>query len=342
MVAALSGCQTVRYYGQAVAGECQILAHKQSIEKLIADPKTPAALKAKFEAILRIRQFAAQDLKLPVGKSYLSYTDLHRPYVVWNVNIAPALSLDPKTWWFPFVGRASYRGYFHEAPARRYAEDFAKQGWDFYVDGIETYSTLGWFKDPILNTFIDEPDSVLADTIFHELAHQRFFVAGDTDFNEAFAVAVAAEGVRRWFQADSRPRDYEQYLAAIAREHQFIDLVMATRTELLVLYDDPHLSDAAKLARKQEIIGQLRARHAALKASWGGKSPFDDWFDEPINNAKLNTVSAYYDLVPAFNALLLANDGDLEKFYQAVARLAKLPIPQRHQQLQAVLPAPQK
>jgi predicted aminopeptidase len=342
MAAALSGCQAVRFYQQAVAGQCQILLHEQSIPKLIADPKTPASLKAKFEAVLKIRQFAAEQLKLPAGQSYLKYTDLQRPYAVWNVNICPALSLEPKTWWFPIVGRASYRGYFHERPALQYADSFSKKGWDVYVDGVETYSTLGWFNDPILNTFINELDSELAETIFHELAHRRLFVPGDTDFNEAFATAVATEGVRRWFLAASAPMDYERYHSGLDKDRQFVDLIMAARGQLRELYDNPSLSDAAKLSRKQDIIAQLRARHDELKASWGGKSPFDHWFDEPINNAKLNTVFAYYDLVPAFDALLRANGGDLEQFYQAVARLGKLPVPERHLQLQSYLATPQQ
>lgn len=337
LVAVLSGCQAISFYRQAIAGQCQILTHQQPITNLIADPKTPAPLKAKFEQILKIRQFATEQLHLPAGQSYINYVDLHRPFVVWNVNVAPALSLAPKTWWFPVVGRASYRGYFSGQAATNYAEKFAKQGFDIYVDGIETYSTLGWFKDPLLNTFIYEPDSYLAEIIFHELTHRKLFVPGDTDFNEAFATFVSMEGVRRWYLASSAPQGYDRYRAGLDKDHQFIDLVMAARAKLQAMYDDPKLTVAEKLARKEEIIAQLRAQHDALKASWGGKSPFDDWFSEPINNAKLNTISAYYDLVPAFAALLRANQADLEKFFQEVARLGKLPLPQRHQELEAYL-----
>jgi len=337
LVAVLSGCQAISYYRQAIAGQCQILAHQQPIRQLIAEPQTPAPLKAKFEQVLRIRQFAAEELHLPAGQSYLKYADLHRPYVVWNVNVAPALSLAPKTWWFPIVGRASYRGYFNEKDARDYADEYAKNGWDVYVDGIETYSTLGWFKDPLLNTFINEPDSYLAEIIFHELTHRRLFVPGDTDFNEAFATFVSIEGVRRWYLASTNSQGYDHYRAGQDREHQFIALVMAARERLQAVYGDPKLTDAAKLARKQEIIAQLRADHAALKATWGGKSPFDDWLAEPINNARLNTISAYYDLVPAFAALLRAKDGDLESFYEAVGRLGKMPIQQRHWELEGYL-----
>jgi predicted aminopeptidase len=338
MIGALSGCQTIRFYSQAAAGEYEILAHQTSIDQLIHDPATDPKLKAQLKLVLRLRQFAAQELKLQPDGSYLKYVDLHRPFVVWNVNVAPLLSLDPKTWWFPIVGSASYRGYFSEAGARRYAAIWDKKGWDTYVGDVPTYSTLGWFRDPLLNTFIFEREADLADTIFHELTHRRLFVAGDTDFNEAFATMVAEEGVRRWFEASANARAFERYEEGLRREHDFVKLVLATRDELEKVYDDARLPEAAKLQRKAEIITHMRAHYAKLKESWGvRKSGYDDWFAEPVNNAQLSTVAAYYELAPAFKALLLAKGGDMEKFFEAVADLAKLPLEKRHQALRAYL-----
>ncbi|HWD19870.1 MAG TPA: aminopeptidase [Verrucomicrobiae bacterium] len=337
MALAFSGCQNIRFYGQAATGEYQILAHQTPIQTLIADTNTPPALREKFKDILKIRDFAAQELKLPVTDSYLKYVDLHRPFVVWNVNVAPALSLDPKTWWFPVVGRASYRGYFSEKGAQDYARQWEAKGWDVYVAGIETYSTLGWFRDPLLNTFIGEPVGDLAEIIFHELGHQRLFISGDTDFNEAFATTVALEGVRRWFAAAHQPQDYERYRRALEHDNQFVQLVMAARQNLAADYADPHLDDAAKLRRKANIIEELRHNYAKLKASWGGSNEYDGWFSHPINNAKLNTIAAYYDLVPAFQALLRENGGDMERFYNATAAIGKLPFAQRHQELNKLM-----
>lgn len=335
MIVLFSGCEGVSFYRQAVAGQYQILAHREPVEKLMADPKTPPKLKAKFEQVMKIRRFAKEVLKEPADDEYTRYTDLHRPYVVWNVNIAPALSLAPKTWWFPVVGRASYRGYFSEKAAQRYAEPWRKKGWDVYVDGIEAYSTLGWFHDPLLNTFIYEPEAYLADLIFHELAHRRLFVEGDTDFDEAFAMEVAAEGVKRWFAAGNDPKSYKDYLEAQDREKTFVDLVMATRHELEAAYADAKLTDAEKLQRKAQIITRLRTKYAEIKKTWGGYSGYDEWFADPLNNAKFNTVATYYELRPAFRALLEAQGGDMEKFYNAVAALGKLPLEQRHRALKA-------
>jgi predicted aminopeptidase len=331
------GCQAMSFYGQAIAGQCQILAHEKSIAKLLTDPATPPELKAKFAQVLKIRRFAEDELKLPADHSYLKYADLHRPCVVWNVTVAPALSLEPKTWWFPVVGRADYRGYFNEAAARRYAAGWEKKGWDVDVGGVTAYSTLGWFRDPLLNTFIFDREADLAELIFHELGHRRFYVNGDTDFNEAFATEVAAEGLRRWFTASTNAAACAEHQAAQAHDRQFVQLVMNTREELEAVYTDSHLTGAEKLRRKEEIITSLRVKYAAAKKAWGGAADYDNWFAKPINNARLNTISEYYDLVPAFQALLRAQGGDMEKFYAAVAALGKLPLEQRHAALREYL-----
>ncbi len=346
--AALSGCQSIRYYKQAIRGEYQILAHREPIQKLISDSRISLELKAKFKLILRLREFAAKDLRLPVDGQYLRYVDLHRRYVVWNVHAAPEFSLEPKTWWYPFVGSLKYRGYFSESDARQYAEKLKRGGWEIYVEGVEAYSTLGWFKDPILNTFISEPEPDLAEILFHELAHQRVFISGDTDFNEAFATTVGEEGARRWLAAKSEADMDKLYVAALQRNEQFVQLIMAAREELNLLYretsstENPgapqsHLRTKVEIARlkqkKEEVIAQLRAKYAELQDHWGGLGSYARWFAKPLNNAQLNTVAAYYDLVPGFRAMLRKDGGNLEKFYEEVRVLGKLKKAERRRRV---------
>src|SRR5262245_58234042 len=209
----LAGCGTVGYYAQAIRGQCQILHRQEPIARLLQDTNTPPRLRQRLELVLRLREFAERDLGLDANGHYRHYADLRRPFAVWNVYAAPEFSLKAKAWWYPVVGRLEYQGYFDEAKARRYASRLATDGYDVYVGGVPAYSTLGWFRDPVLNTFVFDDDVDLADTLLHELAHQRLFVAGDTDFNEAFATAVAEAGVQRWLRAaDDQP--------ALARHQQ--------------------------------------------------------------------------------------------------------------------------
>ena len=346
---ALSGCQTLGYYGQAIKGQYQIVAHEQKITKLLADPHTPAPLKAKLRLVQALRAFALKDLKLPVDSQYEKYVDLHRPYVVWNVQAAPEFSLEPRTWWYPFVGSLEYHGYFSERGAATYAARLRQKGYDVYTDGATAYSTLGWFKDPILSTFLFQSEADFAETLFHELGHQRVFASGDTDFNEAFATTVGQEGAQRWLRSKGDSFALEKYQAELQRDAQFVHLITDTRRRLEKLYGDERTEEGKLRAtkqnagirpeemrrRKQEVFDGLQQEYAQLKVEWGGNTDYDDWFAHPLNNAQLNSVAAYYDLVPGFKHLLALNGGDLEKFYTAVEQLAKRPKAERRRRLEA-------
>ncbi|HOX58620.1 MAG TPA: aminopeptidase [Candidatus Paceibacterota bacterium] len=349
-VLVVSGCRSLSYYGQAIKGHYQVIAHDQKIEKLLADPETPEPLRARLQLVHELLVFAAEDLKLPVNGQYRKYADVHRPFVVWNVEAAPEFSLEPKAWWYPSVGRLEYRGYFTERGARKYGAWLQQKGYDVYLGGVRAYSTLGWFKDPVLNTFIFDAEPNLAETIFHELGHQRVFAKGDTDFNEAFATVVGQEGARRWLQAKADATALEDYLAQLRRTAQFVRLVMSTRQKLESLYgDERDRGGKIKTAKRKrtvppeqlrqqklQLLNQLRQEYEALKARWGGSPEYDDWFAGALNNAQLNSVAAYYDLVPGFERLLAQNGGDLERFYEEVHKLVKKPKAERHHRLRAL------
>ena len=346
-VLGVSGCHTLSFYGQAAKGQYQIFAHQEPIDKLLLAADTPPRLKQRLELLRDLRGFAGQELKLPTDKQYRKYVDVHRPFVVWNVEAAPELSMQPKTWWYPLLGSLEYRGYFSKAGAINYASDLRKQGYDVSVGGVEAYSTLGWFKDPVLNTFIFEDDADLAEIIFHELGHQRLFARGDTDFNEAFATTVGQEGARRWLKARGDTAGLKEYLAHLQRSDEFVHLVMKTRARLEALYGDELTEDGKIKAskkpnpvsedklrqQKEEILAGMKQEYNRLKQHWGGDTEYDGWFAHPINNAHLNSVAAYYDFVPGFEQILAANGGDLEKFYQAAEALSKKPKADRHEQL---------
>jgi predicted aminopeptidase len=323
------------YYFQAIHGEFQLLAHRHSIDKLIANPRTSPDLKRQLMLVRQLRTFAKNELKLPVDGNYDKYVDIHRKYVVWDVQASPEFSLAPKVWRYPFVGSLAYRGYFSEKSARKYGDSLARQGFDVYVDGVDAYSTLGWFKDPLLNTFIDETEPELAELLFHELAHKRVFASGDTDFNEAYATTVGQEGARLWLRSKGASEMLTTYNASIEHDRQFVHLVLSTRERLAKLYSDSAGKVPLEQLRraKQSVFDDLRRQYEELKTSWGGYPGYDNWFAHDLNNAKLNTVANYYDYLPGFQRLLQENGGDIDKFNIAVERLSKEPENRRHQKL---------
>ena len=335
---ASSGCESMRYYSHIASGQMHIVNQRQSIREMIAAPGTDPLLKRQLQQILKIRNFAQKKLSLPVGSHYLSYTDLDRPYVVWNVSAAPEFSLAPKTWYYPFIGLAAYRGYFSKDMALRCAEQLEKQGLDVYVGGVTAYSTLGWFSDTVFSTIIRRDGNATAALIFHELAHQILYVSDDTTFNESFATTVEQEGLRRWMAANSNPPGYQTYVLQGRRRQGFLALVTTYREKLAELYRQKNMAPEEMRHRKAALFEDMRDEYAHLKTDWHGYAGYDSWFDTTLNNAKLNSVGAYYDLVPAFTQLLANHDGNLEAFYAECRILAGLPKSERNRRLLSLQP----
>ena len=211
---------------------------------------------------------------------------------------------------------------------------------DVFLGGVDAYSTLGWFKDPVLDTFLHRDEVSLADLIFHELAHQKLFIKGDTDFNEAFATAVAREGVRRWLKQRGDPQASANYEMFVARQDAFLDLIMRTRRQLERLYENAAAPgnagplDAERMRRrKTALLEELRADYESLKEGWEGGAHFDAWFDWPVNNARLNAEATYHEWVPGFENLLASLGGDLPSFFARVEAMGKLPETERQQML---------
>ena len=335
-IAVAAGCSSLGYYAQSIDGHFAMLRAARPIPELVADPATPESLKQRLQRAQQMRAFASLELGLPENGSYRSYADLQRPYVVWNVFAAPELSLELKQWCYPVVGCAVYRGYFDRGSADNAAAALRAEGYEVNVAGVPAYSTLGWFSDPLLNTFIGGTEGQLAGLVFHELAHQVVFVAGDTTFNESFATAVEREGVRRWLAAHGDDASRKAYSQFAQRRHEFLNLLLQYR-ELLFQNYRSNETDDGKRARKQHLFAALKDDYSRLKASWGGFAGYDRFFAQDLTNAHLASIAAYNDLVPAFDALLQQVSGDFPRFYEEVKRLAALPKERRDASLRGML-----
>ena len=339
----LAGCahptSGLGYYWQSVSGHLRIMQAARPVNDWIANDQTPQPLRERLALSQRIRSFGVEVLHLPDSSSYQRYADLQRKAAVYNVVAAPALSLTLEQWCFPVVGCVGYRGYFDETHAEAFARSLPSH-LDVAVYPVPAYSTLGWTNwiggDPLLNTFIRYPEGELARLLFHELAHQVVYAAGDTAFNESFATAVERIGGERWL-AQSTEQAREQYAVFDSRRREFRALTRATRERLAAIYEDPLTSTSDKQAAKTKAMAEFRDRYAALRERWQGYSGYDAWVRR-ANNASFGAQAAYDDLVPAFEALFLREGQDFPRFYEAVRQLADLPQAERLARLQALMP----
>lgn len=337
LVVASSGCSTVSYYTQAVVGQMSLLAKRRPIERVIEDPETPADVRAKLSLAREITRFARTELHLPVDGSYSSYADIGRSSVVWNVFAAPEFSLEPESFCYPIAGCVSYRGFFAETAARDFARSLQEDGLDVYVGGVAAYSTLGWFNDPILNTFVTRSDARLAALLFHELAHKVVYIPGDTAFNEGFATTVEHHGLERWLIRRDMPEVYEAWLLQERSDQAVIELIGKTRLALEAIYASDRSTDDMR-AEKASAIEELRQGFEELKSEGGDYSRFERWINADINNAKLGTIATYNDWVPAFSRMFADLEYDFARLNARVRELAKLDKSDRDRALSELVP----
>ncbi len=320
MTITLSSCSTILYYQQSASGQLQLLRAQQDLTTILQSPDTSTELKQRLQIIAGIRNFASDILKLPNNNSYRSYADIGRRYIVWNIFVTPALSMEPHKSCFLLVGCLSYRGYFKKKDALAYVDDMEKKNFDVYLGGVTAYSTLGWFNDPILNGMLERSDIELARLIFHELAHQQLYIRDDTEFNEAFADAVALIGLDSWLEAHTTEQQRHKFERELIREEQFTTLVLSYRKQLTTLFQSD-IADAYKLAKKKSIYRELQQEYESLRTAWGGHNEYDNWFAHKLNNAKLAAVSTYRNLVPLFLTAYKASGKDMTAFYSRMEKI---------------------
>lgn len=344
--ALLAGCSHLGYYWQAAQGHVGLMRAARPVSGWLDDAQTPENLRQRLLLAQRMRRFASEQLALPDNASYTGYAELGRAAAVWNVVAAPPYALTLKTWCFPVAGCVGYRGYYDLGAAQAEAQAQREAGLEASVYPVPAYSTLGWLNwaggDPLLSTFIGYPEGELARLLFHELAHQERYVAGDTGFNESYATAVERLGVARWLDTEASQAARDEYAAFDARRRQMRELMLQTRQALEQVYTSP-----AAQARdwpvveqgKQAAMADLRARYAALRAQWAGprQGAWDAWV-AAANNATFATQAVYDDLVPAFERLFAHEGGDWPRFHAAVQRIARLPAPHARRQALAEVP----
>ncbi len=312
-----SGCFTARYLGQAAAGQASLIAHGRPLSSVVRNPTTPPHVQRLLSLVPDMKAFG-ESRGLKATENYGRYSDLHRPAAVWVVQACRPLAFESKRWSFPIAGTVPYLGFFDEHAAHAYAEQLERdEGLDVDVRGAGAYSTLGWFKDPVLSTMIgDGPDALgwLTNTVLHESVHATLYVPGQSSFNESLASFVADKLTAEWLssRAGASPRELKAYTEAYAYSAQRVARLHRAYEELEAVYAST-ASDDDKRARKAELL-------AALKAELKTKRDY--------NNATLAGYRTYDTGGPAFERLLQRCGGDLSELLAAVKKLEASSFPE--------------
>ena len=298
------------YLLSGALGHIRILAARESIDELLADPDLDATIRSQLQLVKDVRAFAITELKLPHSNSYTSITFIQRKYPGWNVYAAPQLSTQPQRWCFWVVGCVVYRGYFSRQQAQDFAADFAAEnGFDTHVSPFIGYSSLGYLPDPLLGTQLRLPPGRLAALVIHEMAHQRLYIPGKSKINEAFARVVEREGVSRWLQHKGELGQLKALQQHWQRVETHAQMVIATRNALSRIYSSS-LAAEEKLRQKNVLLLKLQQRLCGEKCAH---------LTHPgINNASLIPYTTYSEELAFMQELFAQVNNDFAAFYKLV------------------------
>ncbi len=333
-ICVLSACSDLGYYWHSTKGHLALMNKRVDIDDMLESTDLDNNLRQRLLLVKKIRAFSVDELALPDSGSYHNYVQLDRDYLLQNLFAAHEFSTQLHRWCFPVVGCLSYRGYYDEELLREYANQLRAENFDVHIGYVPAYSTLGWFDDPVLSSFINWPDYRLAGLLFHELTHQRIYIDDDTQFNESLAVAVGQAGTELWLKATGRDAQLEEFRRWIEYRREVILLIEHTREELRQLYNlEP--DDAIKRDNKQAIFAASREAYSAISEKLNYRDGFEGWFAGELNNAKIGSVSAYNIHVPAFLAIIRVLDFDFAGFFDSVEKIGEMGRAERERCLTA-------
>ena len=317
----LSACSPL-YVLRAGYEEAKILWYRKPIVDILQDPgQLDRATQDKLQVVLRVRDFADQDLGFRVGGSYSSLSELPSPPNIYVVTAAQRTRLEAYTWWFPIVGSVSYKGYFDVEEAKAEAQRLESEGFDTYIRTAAAFSTLGWFADPLLPHLLRYDQSTLTNIVIHELFHNTFYLSGQTAFNESLANFAGHRGAIAFFAKEhGTGHELTQHVQATwEKELAVSHFLEQARQRLTALYTSSS-SEQEKLAQRRELFVQLQEEFRQLPGTIPQTS---DFATVQLNNAVILQYLTYLQDLRVFEDFYEQNNQDLQRTLEAIIAIAE-------------------
>lgn len=296
--------------------EAKILWAREPLQEVISSEKYTGEITHKLQIVTEAKSYAEKQ-GFNVGGSFSYYTQLDKKHLVWVVSGANQDSLTPVTWWFPFVGRVPYKGFFDRQDADTAVVNLAREGFDAWLRPSPAFSTLGWFDDPLLSTTLDMSEVNLVETVFHELLHNTVWVKGQANFNETLASFVGHKASETFFSDNFG----KQHPWAISAEKNWTSqLLFAKYVDLLALKLDNFYKNAR--TNKMPLSEILRTRKKIfdstatkwLAASAGSPESSEFKLLSTPNNSVVMALQVYNDKPWVFECLYRAFNNNLPDF----------------------------
>ncbi len=242
-------------------GQVSMVWNSQPIEKVLQDSSFPDSLKQKLILVVEIKKYAIDSLGITSSKNYTQFYNQENKPALLTVSACEPYFFKPKEWTFPFLGTVSYKGFFKIEKARKEINSLKAKCYDVSFYNPSGWSTLGWFKDPVLSNMLYQSDGSLSNTIIHELTHGTLYVKNDVTFNENLASFIGDKGAEKFliYKYGKNSKQYNDYEQSKADEKIYNEYILKNVERLDSLYNSFSEKDKEeiKLQKKNKLIFEI-------------------------------------------------------------------------------------
>lgn len=249
------------YYAYVQAkGQWHVVTDTREVDDMLNDPQTPDSIKFKLQLVREVKSFAVDSLGINPTDNYTSVFDQKGKPILWVVTACPPFEMKAKEWSFPFIGSFSYKGFFRYEMAEEEEKRWKNQGFDTNIRTTGGWSTLGWFRDPILSNMLNRKAGDLTELIIHELTHGTLFVKDSVQFNENLATFIGTKGAEIFLtqKFGVNSPEFITYMQDNEDSEKFTNHILAGAIGLDSLYQTfGNLPDHEKIDKKQGFIQKV-------------------------------------------------------------------------------------
>ncbi len=310
------------YLFTSAYNQMKLLNSRVPIDEALKDPNLSAEEKRKLELAQKARAFAENDLHLKATQNYTSYVKLDRPYVTYVVSAAYKWELKHYQWSYPFVGKMPYKGYFNEDDAKAEEVELKKEDLDTYMRGVSAYSTLGWFKDPLLSSMLRYKDYDLVNTIIHETVHATLYIKHEADFNERLANFLGNKGAEMYYLKTEGPES--KTLAEVKKDNAddklFSEFISKELKDLSEWYKNLPANEHAE-EKRLERFAEIQKRFTEQVLPKMQTKGYEKFSTSKLNNARLLVFKTYMQDLSDFEKLYELSGRDFKTFIEKCKEL---------------------
>lgn len=310
--------ELIGYGINQLRGQLSIVMNAREIDEVLKDQSIPDSIKYKLNLIQEIKKFAVDSLGIKESKNYSTYYDQQGKPSIWVITASEPFAMRPFEWNFPFLGSVSYKGFFEREKGLPELEELKKKGYDVDYGTAGGWSTLGWFKDPVLSGMLRKKEGRLAELIIHELTHGTIYISNNVDYNENLATFIGEEGAKLFInnKFGKESPQMKEYLAFQEDEKIFGDYMITSALRLDSLYNHLDLKVPAEenYRRKYFLIKDIILNINKLPLNNPERYQFKFPGDHLPNNSFFMSFKRYRKKQTDFRQELSKNGGNIKQW----------------------------